>query len=311
MHLSGGFDSSLVVALASHHMEHPIQTLTDCWVPNTVQDERHYARTVSKRYNTQHHEVVLSQDAPDYADTLRRMLWFLDEPVAGPGVIPQYWVSHLCSRYVKVVLGGQGGDELFGGYRSLLPALVQSRLLDTIRSPGIASVQALSQTLMTFVGWLKPQKVRRAIRRQLHDSRIDWLTPDYAATLRSSESTGPKVKGFNPFDRATRNLITGYLVSLLQIEDRTSMTVSIESRVPLLDYRVVELAVSMPCSLKTRERETKLVVDAWQRNGCHRSFWRARTRSASRRHLNSGTVSLCGRWRFRPWIKRSFKHGRS
>ena len=259
-HLSGGIDSSLVVALASLHMKQPIETFTGCWVPDTPQDERHYARAVSEMYHTEQHEIVLSQEAPNYAGTLRRMIWFLDEPVAGPGVIPQYWVSHLCSRYVKVVLGGQGGDELFGGYRSFLPALVQSRLLDTMRSPSIASVQALTQALMAFVGWLKPQEVRRAIRRRLHDSRIDWLTPDYAAALCSNESTNAKVSGLNPFDRATRDLVTGYLVSLLQIEDRTSMAVSVESRVPLLDYRVVELAVSMPYSLKTRERETKLVV---------------------------------------------------
>jgi len=260
-HLSGGTDSSLVVSLASRQLNRQLKTFTGCWVPGTVEDERSYARLVSEHCNTDHHEIVIADMDP--VQTLRKMMWYLDEPVAGPGVIPQYWVSELCSRYVKVVLGGQGGDELFGGYRAFVPAFLLAKLQQAVRSPGWHTTKAATSAMIAVLQLVKPTEVSRALRRRLHGRRVAWLTPAYDAlfhSLSAHSDSQPPDAGLSLLDREMRKTLQGYLPALLQIEDRTSMAVSLESRVPLLDHRLVEFAVSLPYELKFDGRQTKLLV---------------------------------------------------
>lgn len=258
-HLSGGIDSSLVVALASNLAHTPLQTFTGCWVPGAAGDERGYARLVAEKTGSIYRETSIVDQQGSYADTLALMIWHMDEPTAGPGLIPQYWVSRLASQHLKVVLGGQGGDEMFGGYRSFLPLLIRHQLNDLRQSPEINSAVTLAQSVMSLASWLQPSLVLRAVKRRMYSDRLQWLRPAFASPLVGYNHPEPG-SHLSILDRFMRQTLTEYLVSLLQVEDRTSMAVSLESRVPLLDYRMVEFAVQLPYDVKIRNRMTKLVM---------------------------------------------------
>jgi len=114
-HLSGGLDSSAVVAAAARHGGAEIHTFTGAFLDDDASDERAYSRAVNKMYDLTAHEIEITVD--DLPRSFARILWHMDEPIAGEGVFPQLMVCDLAAQHgFTVVLGGQGGDELFGGY---------------------------------------------------------------------------------------------------------------------------------------------------------------------------------------------------
>ncbi len=113
-HLSGGMDSSAIVCCASSFLNTQLKTFTGAFKEGKEFDETRYARIVSRFRKTLHHEIFINPG--DFIKSFHKIIYFLDEPVAGPGVLPQYFVSKLASKQVKVVLGGQGGDEILGSY---------------------------------------------------------------------------------------------------------------------------------------------------------------------------------------------------
>lgn len=261
-HLSGGIDSSLIVALATQHSGQTLHTFTGAWSSqNNLYDERAYAQLVAQRWKTHHHEIIISDQLNnDYVASLHKLIWYMDEPSAGPGLIPQYWVSKLCSQYVKVVLGGQGGDELFGGYRAFLPRILHTQLNALRVQPNSKTMVQLLRTLFTFASWLKPYEIFRAVNRRLQGDRIDWLIPEVRIAPVQDRNHPKHDGGLSPIDQIMRDTLTEYLVSLLHVEDRTSMAASVESRVPLLDYRLVEMAVQLPYTLKIQDNMTKMLI---------------------------------------------------
>ncbi len=119
-YLSGGLDSSITTALAARAVGQDFQAFTGRFALGERYDESRFARLLASQHGFQLHELAI--DAGDFVDSIRNVVYHLDYPVAGPGSFPQYMVSRLAAQHMKVVLGGQGGDEIFGGYARYLLA---------------------------------------------------------------------------------------------------------------------------------------------------------------------------------------------
>lgn len=277
-YLSGGIDSSTVATLAGMQYGKGFQCFTGKFSEGPSYDESRYARIVSDSINATLHTIVPTAD--DFVRLMPKLIYHLDEPVAGPGTFPQYMVSELASKNVKVVLGGQGGDEVFGGYARYLIAYLEQCLKGAIyetqeEGQHIVTLHSIIQSLpllREYVPMLKEfwrgdlfehmdSRYFRLIDRS-HDLQTllsedmknlydkDLMFENFK-TLFNNSGTKSYVNKMLNFDQKT------LLPALLQIEDRVSMAVSLESRVPLLDYRIAELANSMPPSLKFKEGKIK------------------------------------------------------
>jgi len=273
-HLSGGLDSSSVVALAARHSSGPLHTFSGGFREGP--DEMPYARQVSAAMQTIHHEVFPT--AEELITLLPMLVYHMDEPAAGPGLFPQYCVSRLAREHVTVVLGGQGGDEMFGGYTRYLIAYLE----ECIRG-GIAGTQEEERYVVTFESILPnlPQLrgyeplLRHFWRDGLFDSpeRRYFRLVDRSGAIRGLLSPDVMVGDDQIFDRfhsvfqpersgsyinrMTRFDLKTLLPALLQVEDRTSMAVSLESRVPLLDHRVAGFVAGLPPKVKYRGGRSK------------------------------------------------------
>ena len=277
-HLSGGTDSSVVVGLARQLLPpgHDLHTFTGAFEDGPQYDERRYARLVAEEHGTVAHEVVMG--AGDFADSIEKVIWHLDEPAAGPGVFPQFLVSKLASEHVKVVLGGQGGDELFIGYARYLVAYLEECLKGAIADtelrdgyvatlgtivPNLPSLQNYVPMLRSF--WSRgafdePSKryfalmdrfggVAGLLDKQLHIDRDE--TFDEFCSVFEVHGAASMINRILYFDVKT------HLQSLLHVEDRTSMAWGLESRVPLLDHRLVELMASVAPRQKFKDGRLK------------------------------------------------------
>ena len=279
-HLSGGLDSSVVTSLATRHHPAGLDAFHGAFAEGPGFDEREYAREVAAHTGVRLHELV--PEAGDFIELMPRLVYHLDEPVAGPGVFPQYMVSRLAASHVKVVLGGQGGDEIFGGYARYLVAYLEQALKGAILEtneeaehivslasilPQLPSLRAYLPMLRQFwsEGAFEPMDRRyfRLIDRSAGESEL--LHDDVAENLDREAMFERFATIFNRSDtRSYLNKMTHFdlvtsLPALLQVEDRVSMAVSLESRVPLLDHRIVELVCAMPPAMKFRGGELKYV----------------------------------------------------
>lgn len=269
-HLSGGLDSSAVVSLAASLLRpQPLETFTGAFDDGRDFDETPYARLVARSVGANAHEVFLQPR--DFADTISRLIWHMDEPAAGPGLFPQYFVSRLAREHVKVVLGGQGGDELFLGYARYLAAYLEECLrgavFETARrdrhAVTLESIIPSLPTLRDYVPLLRhfwqeglfedsPKRYFRLVNRDdgtaslLHPDAIDDTYSPYESfkQLYVRKGLPSLVNRMSYFD------LKASLPALLQVEDRTSMAVGLESRVPLLDHRIVELIAAVPPVVK-------------------------------------------------------------
>ncbi len=280
-HLSGGMDSSLIALLAARHLPGRLRTFTGAFDEGRDFDESDYAREVALSCGAEAFEVRPSAD--EFVALLPKLIHHMDHPAAGPGLFPQYMVSRLASRHVKVVLGGQGGDEIFGGYTRYLVAYFEQALKGAIYRtneerehivslssilPNLPTMQQYVPMLQEFWrdGVFAPMHERyfRLINRGSGETGL--LCPEFRAL------TDPCVQ-FERFQRifdhpdthSYYNKMTHFdlvtsLPALLQVEDRTSMACSLESRVPLLDHRLVDLVTSMPPVMKFRGGELKYIL---------------------------------------------------
>lgn len=286
-HLSGGLDSSTVTCLAASLLDSPIHSFSGGFREGPQYDETGYARIVAQQASTEHHDVFPT--AADFVTSMPRLMFFMDEPAAGPGVFPQYFVSALASQHVKVVMGGQGGDEIFGGYMRYLIAYLE----ECIRG-GIEGTQEDKKYVVTFESILpnltQLQGYQPLLRYFWQEGVFD--APDiryfrlidrssHVRNLVSAEFFVDKTS-YNPFEayqaifnegeigsfinKMTRFDLKTLLPSLLHVEDRTSMAVSLESRVPLLDHRIAELVASIPPMIKYRGGRSKHIFRQVVRN---------------------------------------------
>jgi len=269
-HLSGGLDSSAVVCLAADLLKGEcIKTFTGAFPDGPQFDETGYAKTVAAFAGTDYKEIYIQ--GSELPELLPRLMYYMDEPLAGPGVIPQYYVSKLAAQHVKVVLGGQGGDELFIGYARYLVAYLEKCLSGAIYET--ANQNPYAVTLESIVPNLPLLQTYKPMMQGLwKDGLFDSPDRRYFKLIDRSEgmsnlfNPGVFEGRYSPFEsfqqifnrdglhsminRMTYFDLKGSLPALLHVEDRTSMAASIESRVPLLDHRIVEFMARIPPNIK-------------------------------------------------------------
>jgi asparagine synthase (glutamine-hydrolysing) len=281
VYLSGGMDSSLVTILAAEKYPGRIKTFTGAFREGPQFDESKYAKEVAKHCGAEMFMVYPTES--DFIDLLPQLIYHMDEPAAGPGLFPQFMVSRLASQEVKVVLGGQGGDEIFGGYARFLVAYLEQALKGAIFETheegehivSLASILPNLPYLKQYVPMLKKfwqndvfedtdRRYFRLIDRSEGDMGI--LNDDFKNGYNSEELFSRFQKVFNHpdtlsyFNKMVHYDMVAGLPALLQVEDRVTMANSLESRVPILDHRIVELVTSMPPRMKFKGAEMKYIL---------------------------------------------------
>lgn len=270
--LSGGLDSSLIAAIAAKQSPSPIKTFT-LSLPGNKLDEASYAQCVADYLSTDHH--VLELTAPSLAD-LETIAPFIDEPLADSSLIPSYLISRLTRQHVTVVLGGDGGDELFGGYYHYPLALASQRQLGWVPQPLLNGISQLAGLLPAGI---KGRNRLASLRGGPLEQQI-WGSPYFDITLRrrilnqdhvrqlESQLEHPELMLLNLFDtgKDAMDCMTradfGCILpdDFMMKVDRASMANSLEARTPFLDYRLVEFAFSkIPSNWKVQDRETRRV----------------------------------------------------
>jgi asparagine synthase (glutamine-hydrolysing) len=279
-HLSGGLDTSLVSSLAARHIGR-MDAFTVRFGESAFYDETEYASAVAQDIGAQHH--IVTPEARDLMDILGPLTWHQDFPIPGDLGFPYFCVSRLAARSVKVVLTGHGGDEVFGGYPSQFQAAFgTTEMFDLSMFPPPESA-TLGQRLARLV---RRQGLLGVARRLLRRSRpsesleAQWIKLHGGCDLACNPLLHPalirKFGDYSPardylqplveaptdqtFDRCLYHDLASYLPHLLMKEDRASMAVSVESRVPLLDYRIIEYMATVPPQDKVFRRVPKAVL---------------------------------------------------
>ncbi len=269
-YLSGGLDSSIVASLAADVYDGDFAAFTGAFDLGPAFDERVYARELAAAKGLRLRELEIGVD--DFVRSMASVIYHLDYPVAGPGAFPQYMVSAMAAEDRKVVLGGQGGDELFGGYTRYLIAYFEQCLkgaIDGTMNSGsfIVSYESILPNLTALRGY-KPllqefwreglfdemdRRYYRLVSRSHHlGDEIRWdLLGDYSPfeTFRAIYNA-ENLRGESYFDRMTHFDFKALLPGLLQVEDRVSMAHGLESRLPFLDHPLVELSATIPPGVK-------------------------------------------------------------
>jgi asparagine synthase (glutamine-hydrolysing) len=265
-YLSGGLDSSLVVAVASRlRGGEPLETFSAGFNDPRF-DELPFAATVSKTIGTNHHPVVI--DADDFAHEWERLTWHRDAPVSEPADVAVARLASEASRHVKVVLSGEGSDELFAGY----PKYRYARLVDAMsRLPaGVRRTVLGSMAEHLPAGGRRLRTLLRVASLATEAERTaSWFAPfppsQREALLPGSSPALPDVSPAGPGDDIVRRMLradcgTWLAENLLERGDRMTMSSSVELRPPFLDNDLVELAFSLPSNVKVRRGITKWVV---------------------------------------------------
>lgn len=270
--LSGGLDSSLVVAAAARHSAGKVKTFTIS-LPGTRYDEGSYARCVADYFGTEHHVLEAHNSSVAIIDELSP---FIDEPIADSSLIPAFMVSKLTREKVIVAIGGDGGDELFGGYTHYVTTLTDQQRLGWIPLMVTKAVGRLASCLPAGV----KGRNRIASLREGPLKQMIWGSPYFDLALRRRiftdglasstcfEFDAPErwlldlyAEGCDPVDSMTRTDFGSILPDDFLVKvDRASMANSLEIRSPFLDYRLVEFAFSrIPGSWKVFAGETRRI----------------------------------------------------
>ncbi len=285
-YLSGGLDSSAVASLASVSSTERMKAFTGRFPEDDRYDESAYARDLAEWRGLDLHEVDIGVE--DFLGTIEDVVYHMDYPAAGPGSFPQYMVSQAASRQAKVILGGQGGDEIFGGYTRYLIAYFEQCIKAAIDGtttsgnfvvtyesiiPNLVSLQNYKPLMKEFwrEGLFEDLDARyfRLINRAPHlrgevdfDALGDYSPFETFQAIFNGDNVGHQ----SYFDKMTHFDFKTLLPALLQVEDRVSMAHGLESRVPLLDHELVELAATIPADVKFTDGTMKHVYKQATRN---------------------------------------------
>jgi asparagine synthase (glutamine-hydrolysing) len=261
--LSGGLDSSAIAALAQRALARPVQTFAVGY-GETKFSELGFARRAARAIGTMHREITIGID--DFFGALPRLIWQEDEPIAWPSSVSLYFVSKLAAEHVKVVLTGEGSDELFAGYERYRWQQRNERWAGTYA--GVPE-----RWRVGIRDWIKSTAILGSnLRRKLQHTPLGrefsfeslYLDNFYCAFDPGASRRGYmrhwKTRGGTSLARTLYADQKTYLVELLMKQDQMSMAASIESRVPFLDHTLVEFAARIPDSLKIRGRTQKYVL---------------------------------------------------
>jgi asparagine synthase (glutamine-hydrolysing) len=286
--LSGGIDSSGLLALMAPLVDGPVRTFA-VGFDEPGANELAYARLAAGMARSEHREIVVSPR--EFFQALPRLVWHEDEPLAFPSSVPLYFVSRLARDHVKVVLTGEGADELFLGYnryrvtawnerlgrpyRRLVPGRIRDGVRRLVRAlPGPLNRRASRTFLALRPGarelfFANFAVVPDALLRRVLSGPI-WLSgrDPYSEVLRCYEEAPG-----DTLDRMSHADLQTYLVRLLMKQDQMSMAASIESRVPFLDHELVEQVVSMPGSFKLRGSRRRPFCQRRRRTRCPGPSW--------------------------------------
>ncbi|MBA2379873.1 MAG: asparagine synthase (glutamine-hydrolyzing) [Blastocatellia bacterium] len=272
--LSGGVDSSTVVAYMSKLSDTPVKTFSIGFNEDSF-DELKYARVAAKHFGTEHHEFVVT---PDLVEIIDELVWHFDEPFADSSALPTFMVSKLAREYVTVVLSGDGGDELFGGYTRYTTNEsrdVFARLPHGIRT-GV--LQKLSMSLphgapgknyLYNIGLAGNDRYIDSISHFNGPRRRALYAKGYAEELNGTFGIGEElyrkladaVGGGSAIDKLLYLDSKTYLPGdILTKVDRMSMANSLEARVPLLDHKLIEFVMTIPSTLKMNGSVSKYIL---------------------------------------------------
>ena len=258
--LSGGIDSSIVTGIAAHEISRPLKTFSIGFEGDRERDETDYAREVSRHFGTDHTEYHVTAD--HLPPLFEKLIWHYDGPFGDPSCVPTAMVSGLAKQKVTVVLTGDGGDELFGGYHRFWASLRLAQMPPWLRGISQKTVYTLlKMKLLPPQGY--GQRLHAAAHLSLENRLTHWtsffyddlrdiLNPDFLSPLKISKNFH-----YQPYLADTQNMtplskmlylnLKTYLLDDLNVKmDRASMMVGLETRSPFLDHHLIEYCASLP-----------------------------------------------------------------
>ncbi|WP_321391007.1 asparagine synthase (glutamine-hydrolyzing) [uncultured Desulfuromusa sp.] len=272
--LSGGVDSSLIVGLMSNHVSDRVKTCS-IGFSDKKHDESAYARQVADIFKTDHREYFVTESM---VDTIKLLPKYFDEPFADSSAIPTYHVSRLAKKFVTVALSGDGGDETFGGYDRYVTELVENVFRENVPSVVLNLLNVISgcgsgmyqKKLSTLVSGAMADPAMGFYKTNSHATDHEMkliLSSDMYSTFNNYDPSWhirkywDRVKGEDHMTRMSYTELKSTLPDGILVKvDRMSMANSLEVRSPLLDYRVIELAGSMPSKWKINRRNKKVIL---------------------------------------------------
>ncbi len=273
--LSGGIDSSIIVGLLSKFSKKPVNTYSVGFEAGDSFNELKYARLASQHFKTDHQELIMKPK--DIEELLPKIVYHLDDPITDPAVIPTYLVSKLAKETVTVVLTGEGGDELFAGYRRYsldrlapyygkLPSIIRKKMIPVLISKLFPKgrfqqgIEALNQPpgVQRHLNWVS--KFSDETLENLYTKEVKKEIKEKGLTsIFRSYFESPQERDF--LSRTLYCDVKTWLPDNLLVKvDRMSMATSLEARVPYLDHRIVELCTSMPIHLKLKGLTSKYIL---------------------------------------------------
>lgn len=279
-YLSGGLDSSIISLLASNKIE-----LNNLFHGNFIEykncDESYFAKILSENINT--NLIIKNITSIDFKENIKKIIYYLDYPIAGPGSFCQYMISKYASEYTKVILGGQGGDEIFGGYvRYLIPYLDKcinesingntKYLQDLIPNMSIFNEyksmikQYFNKTILN--NDLSEQYFNLIDRTNELDDIINWeyLDKQKIYNLYKSQFNTKNIPEKDYFNKMLNYDLNFSLPALLHIEDRVSMAWGLESRVPFINHNIIEYVAKIPENIKMNKGVAKHLLKETYKN---------------------------------------------
>jgi asparagine synthase (glutamine-hydrolysing) len=269
--LSGGVDSTAVAALMHRAGARGFATFT-IGFSDPLYDERRWARLTADKFRTEHHELEV--DTVEFAQALPRLAWYRDEPIAEPSEVPLLLLAELAGKHVKVVLTGDGGDEIFGGY----PKYRAERIL---RRGGKAAALALRTAGQLAARRPSHRQLGRAVETvSIDDPLLRWASwfrtfsaPELGKLLAPELQPTPEtlvaplrnlLAPYNGLDPTRKMLVGDFLTylpdNMLLRGDKVLMAASLEGRMPLLDHRVIERVSNLPGSTRAGLRQAKAIL---------------------------------------------------
>ena len=278
MFLSGGIDSSAICAMMSEMVDAPVKTFSVGFKEREA-NEFEYARIVSQKFKTEHYEITITPE--QFFSELPKMIWQEDEPLGFEASIPLYFVSRLAQKHVKVVLTGEGSDEILGGYgryRKTLSLLSYGEKYEALTPKFLREAVKNGVAALPFVLNHKLKRTflsRSADVENLYFDNFAIFNAEVQKKLFTAE-TKTRIAEKNPYfhqnrwfeendakqllDKLLYSDTKTYLHELLMKQDQMSMAASIESRVPFLDHKLVEYTAKLSAEFKIRGRETKWIL---------------------------------------------------